>query len=138
MRPEIEELFRNGAMPPCAQTLGADILDVADGYIKVRFMAREEFYNPAGVVQGGFLSAMLDDTLGPAILTTLDEGEVHTTIDLHVRFLRPAVAGPLISEGRVTHRGRTVRVSEGTLSTEDGKLVAVADCSCAILRRDGG
>jgi acyl-coenzyme A thioesterase PaaI-like protein len=34
--------------------------------IEVAFTATERFLNPAGDVQGGFLAAMLDDTLGPA------------------------------------------------------------------------
>jgi acyl-coenzyme A thioesterase PaaI-like protein len=29
----------------------------------------------AGVIQGGFLAAMLDDTLGPALVATLGAGQ---------------------------------------------------------------
>ena len=31
--------------------------------------ATEQFLNPAGVVQGGFITAMLDETMGPAALS---------------------------------------------------------------------
>jgi acyl-coenzyme A thioesterase PaaI-like protein len=32
----------------------------------VEFEARAEFLNPVGTIQGGILTAMLDDTVGPA------------------------------------------------------------------------
>lgn len=55
------------ALPPAAETLGWKLVSVdpAQGTIEVTFEASERFVNPAGVVQGGFLAAMLDDTLGP-------------------------------------------------------------------------
>ncbi len=54
--------------PPAAMTLGWELSWVAPerGEIEVFFDARADFANPMGNVQGGFLAAMLDDTLGPA------------------------------------------------------------------------
>ena len=54
--------------PPAASLLGFQLLEIDEskGTIRVRFTAKPEFTNPIGVVQGGFLAAMLDDTLGPA------------------------------------------------------------------------
>jgi len=61
------------------------------GTIEVAFTATEAFLNPAGVIQGGFLSAMLDDTLAPALVAGLGPGDFARTTDLHVQFLRPAL-----------------------------------------------
>jgi len=57
---------------------------------EVFFDARAGFANPMGNVQGGFLAAMLDDTLGPALAATLGDGEFAPTLELKVSFLRPA------------------------------------------------
>jgi Integrase core domain len=59
--------------PPAAQLLGWKLLEVDPERttIKVEFQARPEFVNPVGLIQGGFLAAMLDDTLGPALVATL-------------------------------------------------------------------
>jgi acyl-coenzyme A thioesterase PaaI-like protein len=56
------------APPPAAVLLGWELIavDPEAGAIEVAFTASEQFLNPAGVIQGGFLAAMLDDTLGPA------------------------------------------------------------------------
>ena len=125
-------------LPNCAVSLGGRPVEADDGYFKATFQAREDFYNLGNVVQGGYLAAMLDDTLGPAVITTMAHDEVHSTVDLHVQFLRPARAGELVGEARVTHRGRTVRMAEATLSTSDGKVVARATCTCAIRKLSEG
>src|SRR3954452_16585214 len=87
--------------PPSAATLGIEFvaIDGARGTVEVKFEAKPEFLNPAGNVQGGFLAAMLDDTMGPALTATLDAGEFAPTVNLNVQFHRPAKAGPLKGVG---------------------------------------
>jgi len=53
--------------PPAAQLLGWKVLEAepVSGRIRVQFEATAAFTNPLGKVQGGFLAAMLDETLGP-------------------------------------------------------------------------
>ena len=41
---------------------------------------------PSGHVQGGFLAAMLDDTMGPALTATLEAGQFAPTVNLNVSF----------------------------------------------------
>jgi acyl-coenzyme A thioesterase PaaI-like protein len=59
-------------MPPVADLLGWQLesIDPSEGTIRVRFQARQEFTNPLGNIQGGILAAMLDDTMGPALVAT--------------------------------------------------------------------
>src|SRR5580693_3245380 len=81
------------AIPPrAAVLLGWELVavDPEAGTIEVAFTATEQFLNPIGVIQGGLLAAMLDDTLGPALVATLGPGQFAPTADLHVQFLRPA------------------------------------------------
>ncbi len=96
--------------PPWAKTLGIEFaaIDGERGTAEVKFEAKPEFLNPAGNVQGGFLAAMLDDTMGPALTATLDAGEFAPTVNLNVQFHRPAKVGPLKGIGRVVLRGREV------------------------------
>ena len=96
------------------------------------FTASEQFLNPAGDVQGGFLAAMLDETLGPALVATLDDGQWAPTIDLQVQFLRRAEPGELYGTGRVVRRGREVAFLAGELRSADGTVVATATASAII------
>lgn len=126
-----------GRVPPpaAAVTLGWELIDVDPeaGTIEVAFEAGEQFLNPAGVIQGGFLAAMLDDTLGPALVATLDDGQFAPTLDLHVQFLRPARPGRLIGRGRIVQRGAEVCFLAGELLGPNGKPVAVATATARIL-----
>ena len=126
--------------PPAAVTLGGQLVAVRpeQGEIEVRFEARPEFVNPFGAVQGGFLAAMLDDTMGPALVATLGPGDTAPTLELSVQFLRPARTGPLIGRGRVVHRGSGVAFLAGELSDEEGAVVATATATARILPGSGG
>jgi uncharacterized protein (TIGR00369 family) len=84
-------------IPPAAATLGFEFIDadVEAGTIEVAFAATEAFTNPAGNVLGAFLAAMLFDTVGPALLATLEPDQFQSTLQLNVSFLRPVRPGRL-------------------------------------------
>jgi uncharacterized protein (TIGR00369 family) len=123
-------------MPTASTTLGWSLTqaDTERGEVEVAFVATEAFLNPAGSVQGGFLTAMLDDTMGPALASTLDAGLYPTTLELKVSFLRPAKAGRLVGRGRVVHSGRSIAFLAGELSDETGQVVAVGSATVRIVR----
>lgn len=122
-------------MPPCAKLLGWRLLDARpeEGWIKLAFEGKPEFCNPAGFIQGGLLSAMLDDTMGPAVLV-MSEGRLYTTtISMTVNFLSPAKPGPLIAEAKVTQLGKTIAFVESKLMAEDGTVLVTATASERLL-----
>jgi len=121
--------------PAAAATLGISIRAVSpeDGVIEVEFDGKPEFTNPVGHIQGGFLAAMLDDTMGPALAATLDAGEFAPTLNLNVSFARPAKVGKLQGRGRILKRGKEVCFLAAELFQE-GELVAAATAT-AIIRR---
>ena len=120
-------------LPAAAATLGWELVSVDPdkGTIEVAFRATEAFLNPAGAIQGGFLAAMLDDTLG-RLVAGLDPGDFAPTTDLHVQFLRPARPGRLLGRGRVVRRGRDIGFLAGELLDADGVVVAVATATVQI------
>jgi uncharacterized protein (TIGR00369 family) len=113
--------------PPCGKTLGLEFVEIDGerGTIETRFEAVEMFLNPAGNVQGGFLAAMLDDTMGTALAATLDAGLFSPTVNLNVQFHRPATRGALRGLGRVAMRGREICHGSAELWQND-KIVATA------------
>jgi uncharacterized protein (TIGR00369 family) len=129
-----DALAGNGDVPGAAVTLGWELVSVDpdEGTVEVAFTADERFLNPAGVVQGGFVAAMLDDTLGPALVATLERGQFAPTADLHVQFLRPARPGRLTGKGRIVRRGKSIAFLAGELSDSAGNVVAVATATATI------
>lgn len=122
--------------PPAAVLLGWELVavDPEAGTVEMSFSATEQFLNPFGAVQGGLLAAMLDDTLGPALVATLGPGESAPTTDLHVQFLRPARPGRLVGRGRIVRKGGDVGFLAGELVDESGEVVAVATATAQIRR----
>lgn len=114
--------------PPCATLLGLDILEVGRdrGWVKIAFTARPEFCNAAGNVQGGFLSAMIDDCMGPAVLIATNAEAYPSTIDLNVQFLAPVKPGRVTGRARVVQLGKTIGFVEGQLEDPEGNIVARA------------
>jgi uncharacterized protein (TIGR00369 family) len=133
---EIQALFT--VAPPCSRLLGWHLLghDEARGWIKVGFEATTDFLNPAGRVQGGILAAMLDDTMGPAVLVHSGGTLYPSSIDMNVSFLAAAQPGPLICEADVLRLGKTVGFVEGRLHDEAGRLLARATASVMLVPAD--
>jgi uncharacterized protein (TIGR00369 family) len=121
--------------PPSAKLLGWRLLDARpwDGWLKVGFDGRPEFCNPAGFIQGGILSAMLDDSMGPAVFVTSDGRFYATTISLTVNFIAPARPGPLIVEAQVIQIGKSIAFMEGKLIANDGTVLATASTTARLI-----
>lgn len=121
------------APPPAADTLGFRIVEVdpEKGTIAVEFQASEGFVNPAGTIQGGFLAAMLDDTMGPCIVATLGVNEFAPTLDLHVTFHGPGKPGKIRGTAYLTHRGKRVISARGELRQED-RLLATGQATAMV------
>jgi uncharacterized protein (TIGR00369 family) len=126
-------------LPPVAQLLGFKLLDIdpEHGTIRAQFNAKPEFLNPVGQVQGGMLAAMLDDTLGPALVARLPPGHFAPTLELKTSFIAPAAVGKLICEGRVVHMGKSIAFLEGKLTDESGRLIATATATARIMSHPG-
>jgi uncharacterized protein (TIGR00369 family) len=111
-------------------------IDPAAGTISVQFDAKPDFCNPTGAIQGGYLAAMLDDTMGPCLFATLEPGHFAPTVELKVNYIRPAQPGTLVGTGRVVHKGRTLAFLSGELHTADGELVATATATARIVKAE--
>ena len=99
--------------------------DASQQVLKVEMQARPEFVNPAGLIHGGMLAAMLDETLSPVLAATLGPGEFAPTLEIK-DFIPPAKVGRVLGTGRIVYRGRSICFMEGQLHDEHGHLLATA------------
>jgi uncharacterized protein (TIGR00369 family) len=117
--------------PPCSRMLGWHVLEARheEGWIRIGFEGKAEFRNPAGFIQGGILSAMLDDTMGPAVFIRTDGRLYTTTISMTVNYLAPAKVGPIVGEARVLQIGKSVAFIEGRLTGAQGVVLATSSAT---------
>ena len=80
--------------------------------------------NPMGFVQGGMISAALDDATSAAMISGYEEKKAPMTTDLHVLFHRPLVLGRATMEVNLIKLGKKSATSEGRMFNLEGKLVA--------------
>lgn len=132
-------IFDTLKAPPAAQLLGWTLLelDVEKKKIKVGFDGKPDFLNPAGNIQGGILSAMLDDAMGPIVFAATDGAAFPTTIDLHVHFIRPVKPGAIAVTAEITAMGKQLVFLEGQLFDSAGKLCARATAAAMLIAMDG-
>src|SRR5260221_14200016 len=133
--PMAETIMDHFAMPPCARLLGWHLIeaDPEQGRVRIGFEGKPEFCNPAGFIQGGLLSAMLDDTMGPAVLMHTNGAAYTATISMTVNFLAPARGGRLIGEARVLQGGKTGAFVEARLTGDKGTVVATATSTARVV-----
>ena len=96
------------------------------------------FSNGGPAIYGGLLAWAAEFTMGAAVYSTLGRGDVFATLDMHIRFTRPALvnSGDLRLEATVNHRGKRLRVSSCNVDSADGKRVAMGTASALVV--EGG
>lgn len=126
-----ESFFVGKPAPPAAALLGWELIseNPEAGTIEIAFSPDSRMINSRGTVQGGFVAAMLDDTMGPALVSMSGGTLMPSSIDLAVSFLRPVKPGRVIGRGRVVKAGRSVVFLEAELFDSDGLLLARATSS---------
>jgi uncharacterized protein (TIGR00369 family) len=131
-RQRITEVFPTASA--CSKSLGFELLalDLSAWTTRVRFNGKPEFTNPAGYIQGGYLTAMLDDAIG--MLATMKTGneKFPSTIDLHTTFVRPVRTGAIEVVARLRNIGRAVIFADAELFDTRGKPAARAVATLAI------
>jgi len=113
------------------ETLGIRLVHAEPGLVRLTCTMRPEFLNRIGSGHGGFVSTLLDNACGMAADSLSPAGLMWTTMDLHVRFLKPVRVedGELTMVGHVDHAGRHTSITHGEVLRADGALLATATSS---------
>lgn len=115
------ELF---GLAPFHQHLGA-VLTAGAGAVHVDVVLDERFESIPGRVHGGIVATLLDTTATWALIVST--GEVWTTVDVRIDYLRPTPTGALRTTGTVVTTGRSLGRATAVLSGDDGRVTAVAN-----------
>ncbi len=125
---EIVPGFTRDMAPATARWLGMEVVSWDRDAMRVRvaFDPPRDVINFGGVIQGGFLVAMMDDAMGFNCFISLGMTSMQASIDIHTHFFRPVAYGRTEVNARVVRAGRNVAFLEAELFDKDGLLAARA------------
>ena len=144
-RPSTEEIaafyewFKaNFPPPPSAVTLGWTVVgvDVEKGVATIDFTATEEMFNPGGSIQGGYLAAMMDDTMGPLMTVMAAGRRLPSTTDLHLQYHRRAAPGTIRCVAKIIRMGRLVATCSAEMFDGEGQLLVTGIQTAVMMQFD--
>ncbi len=89
--------------------------------------------NPNGVVHGAVLFALVDTAMGKATMSTVEDGNYCASVELSLRFIRPAAVGELLAVATVVKRGKSIVHLDARVHDSDDRLIATSTGTFAIL-----
>lgn len=120
------------------ELMGYRVTEVANGRSHLVWSPGEELSNPIGIVHGGFVGVMVDDTCGTAVASTLDNFQAFPTASMHIDFLRGIpIGGTYECLGTVRKAGRRLTVVDAEIVDQEERVLAKGTCTF-VLERAGG
>ena len=126
------------ASAPCTETLGAKVIKFRSEppEIEMEFEAIYDFTHSDGqVVQGGFVTGMLDAPMAHLLMGLFDFKIIPLTLDLNVSFLAPTRQGKLNCIAEVLQLGKSTAFMTSKLF-QQGVLVASATSTVRLVPRN--
>ena len=120
----ILEKLKNGSAGPSMKFFNLKYEDNDNEIFRFSALFPEQSANPMGFVQGGMISAVLDDATSVVMISGYQGEKAPMTTDLHVLFHRPMPLGRANIEVKVIKLGKRSATAEGRVYSTDNKLVA--------------
>ena len=137
LNPDIEQLnqIRKNSL---VETLGIEIIEIGDDYIKGTMPVDKRTLQPEGKLHGG-ASAALAETLGSIGSTLCIDMQNYYCVGMSINsnHLRPATSGYVTGIATPLHIGLTTHIWNIDIQGNQNKLISVSRLTTAILKRPG-
>lgn len=108
--------------------LGIEVLDVQEGYSKIRMKLREEMLNGFGVIHGGIAFSLADSAFAFACN---NRNNLSMALDTSITFTKALKPGDIITaEAKELHNGRSTGLYIITVTNQAGQQVALFKGTC--------
>ena len=122
---------------PFVDHLGVELLEKADGRVRIAFAPRPEHFNSWNGIHGGVVMTLLDIALSSASRALDPACSGATTVEMKTNFLSIA-RGAVVGEGRAQRAGRSLIYAEGELRDAAGSVLAKANGTFKLIHREDG
>ena len=108
--------------------LGIELLEVRDGYSRIKMTVRKEMINGLGIVHGGIAFSLGDSAFAFACN---NRNVLSVALDTSINFLKPVLVGDMLTaEATEIHNGRSTGLYNIIITNQNGTLVAVFKGNC--------
>ena len=111
-----------------SQWLGISIIEINEGYSKIKMTVRKEMINGLGIVHGGVTFSLADSAFAFACN---NRNNLSVALDTSINFLKPVhVDDELFAEAIEIHNGKSTGLYQITVRNQHENVVAVFKGTC--------
>ncbi|MEO7343970.1 MAG: hydroxyphenylacetyl-CoA thioesterase PaaI [Methylotenera sp.] len=111
-----------------SQWLGIEVLEIKEGYSKIKMTVRKEMINGLGIVHGGIPFSLADSAFAFACN---NRNVLSVALDTSINFIKPVhVDDVLTAEAKELHNGKSTGLYHITITNQKNHAVALFKGLC--------
>ncbi|RPD50870.1 hydroxyphenylacetyl-CoA thioesterase PaaI [Paracnuella aquatica] len=111
-----------------SQWLGIEVLEVREGYSKIRMTLRDDMLNGFGIIHGGIAFSLADSAFAFACN---NRNNLSVALDTSINFTKSTMPGQVLTaEATEEHNGRSTGLYQVRITRNDDEVVALFKGVC--------
>lgn len=111
-----------------SQWLGIEVLEIKEGYSKIKMLVRTEMINGFGIVHGGVAFSLADSAFAFACN---NRNNLSVALDTSINFTKPVHVGDVLTaEAKEIHNGKSTGLYHISITNQNEHIVALFKGLC--------
>lgn len=120
---------------PIPKNLGIHLVEVDEGYIKMKTTVLKDWLNPLKIMHGGIMVTLMDEAMGICGFT-LNAENGFATVNLTADFFASAKEGEeIFIYGKIEKRGRQLIHAVAHIENSQGKILAKSNSNLLAFKK---
>ncbi len=108
--------------------LGIEVIEIKEGYSKIKMTVRSEMLNGLGIVHGGIAFSLADSAFAFACNS---RNNLSVALDTSINFIKAVHIGDiLVAEAIEMHNGRSTGLYQITITNQEQQTIALFKGTC--------
>lgn len=108
--------------------LGIEVMEIREGYSKIKMIIRNEMVNGFGIVHGGVTFSLADSAFAFACN---NRNNLSLALDTSINFIKPAHVGDtLTAEAKELHNGKSTGLYQISICNQNNQIIALFKGTC--------
>jgi acyl-CoA thioesterase len=121
----VEQMMKDDTF---SQWLGIEIIEIKEGYSKIKMTVRSEMMNGLNIIHGGIAFSLADSAFAFACNS---RNNLSVALDTSINFLKPVHPGDeLFAEAKEIHNGKSTGLYHVTITNQRSHTVALFKGTC--------